>query len=203
MKDAADIRIQHAHGMALQSSLRIDEIQMLGPEQALVRRYVFAYDQSPTTTQTRLISVEECGADGACKPPTRFQYKSDAPGFKRITTNLLEPTSKLASPMLFDMDGDGLDDLIVPDTNPITSTSQNPITDWLVAKNHGEGASPPYFDKATLAFSEEWPLVADPSGPADPGLIQPELGTSIDYDQECARQGGWGYPSEAGNNPVG
>src|SRR5689334_21530842 len=64
----------------------------------------------------------------------------------------------------------------------MTSTPQNPITRWLVAKNRGSAASPPYFDKATLAFSEEWTVVADPSVTADPGLIQPELGTSLDYD---------------------
>ena len=53
--------------------------------------------------------------------------------------------------MLFDINRDGLDDLVVPDTNPALSTPQNPITQWLVAKNGGAAASPPYFAAPTLA----------------------------------------------------
>jgi YD repeat-containing protein len=185
-RDPADIRVRYVRGMALQSSLRLEEIQMLGPEDALVRRYGFTYEQGPATKRTLLASVEECGGDGSCKPPTRFHYKSDTPGFKRITTSISAPTSKLASPLLMDIDADGLEDLVVPDTNPALSTPQNPITEWLVAKNFGEGASPPYFAAPELAFSQEWAAPADPSGPSDPSLLQPELGTATDYDQNGA-----------------
>ncbi|HLM75219.1 MAG TPA: hypothetical protein VK459_21055, partial [Polyangiaceae bacterium] len=85
--------------------------------------------------------------------------------------------------MLVDFTGDGLVDLVVPDTNPALSTPQNPITEWRVAKNLGEGASSPFFANTNLAFSQEWPMVADPAGPADSSSLQPELGTAIDYDQ--------------------
>ncbi|HYO60537.1 MAG TPA: hypothetical protein VEU29_01400 [Actinomycetota bacterium] len=86
--------------------------------------------------------------------------------------------------MLVDFTGDGLVDLVVPDTNPALSTPQNPITEWRVAQNLGEGASPPFFANTNLAFSQEWPMVADPIGPADSSFLQPELGTAIDYDQD-------------------
>src|SRR5262249_49844355 len=36
----------------------------------------------------------------------------------------------------------------------------------------------------TTALSEDWPMVAMPSGPADPTSIQPEIGTAIDYAQD-------------------
>jgi YD repeat-containing protein len=85
--------------------------------------------------------------------------------------------------MLVDFTGDGLVDLVVPDTNPALSTAQNPITEWRVAQNLGEGASPPFFANTNLAFSQEWPMVADPIDPADSSSLQPELGTAIDYDQ--------------------
>jgi hypothetical protein len=84
--------------------------------------------------------------------------------------------------MLLDLDGDGLDDLVLPDTNQPLSTPTNPVTDWLVAKNRGASASPAYLASPTLALSEQWPMLANPTGPADPTMIQPELGTAIDYD---------------------
>ena len=53
-----------------------------------------------------------------CKPPTRFQYTSSEPGFEKIPTTIPGPTSQFGSPMLLDVDGDGLDDLVSPDTDP-------------------------------------------------------------------------------------
>jgi hypothetical protein len=111
-KDPADTRIHYSRGMALQSSLLLKEIQMVGPGEELVRRYPFTYELSPTTSRTRLVQIEECSGD-VCKPPTRFTYKSDEPGFQERVTKVSAPTSKRASPMLFDIDSDGLDDLVV------------------------------------------------------------------------------------------
>jgi hypothetical protein len=132
-KDPADVRTLYAGGMALQSSLRLDAIQMLGPGDTLVRRYGFTYGLGPTTHRTLLTQVEECASDGVCKPPTRFSFSSSAAGFKRITTNIPTPTSVRASPMLHDIDGDGLDDLVLPDTHKALSTPVHPITEWHVA----------------------------------------------------------------------
>jgi len=185
-KDPVDIHTLYSRGMALQSSLRLDEIQMVGPGEELVRRYAFQYELSPTTSRTLLTQVEECASD-ICKPPTRFQYRSDEAGFKERETSISAPTADRASPMLFDMDGDGLDDLVLPDTHPALSTPGNPITQWLVAHNDGASASPAYFGSTKLAFSQEGIFVADPTGPADPTLIQPELGSVLDYDGDGKR----------------
>src|SRR5262249_35794561 len=59
-----------------------------------------------------------------------------------------------------------------------------PITQWTVARNRGPLASPPYFSSPAVALSEDWPTVFEPSGPADPAGLQPELGTILDYDQD-------------------
>ncbi|HLM71476.1 MAG TPA: VCBS repeat-containing protein, partial [Polyangiaceae bacterium] len=182
LKDPADIRTHFSRGMALQSSLRVDEIQMIGPGNELVRRYPLTYELS-ATNRTLLTQIEECSGD-VCKPPTRFQYKSDEARFKRIKTSIAAPTSMRASPMLVDFTGDGLVDLVVPDTNPALSTAKNPVTEWRVAPNLGEGAASPFFGNLKVAFSQEWPMVADPTGPADSSSLQPELGTAIDYDQD-------------------
>jgi hypothetical protein len=202
-KDPADVRTLYSGGMALQSSLELDEIDMLGPKQALVRKYAFTYGLGPTTKRTLLTQVEECAGDGVCMPPTRFQYSTSTAGLKPITTTILAPTSTLASPMLLDVDGDGLDDLVLPDTDKSLSTPTNPITDWLVAHNRGASASPPYISSTALSFSESWPMVANASGPADATMIQPELGTAIDYNADGRMEidQPWCAPSGVGYVP--
>ncbi len=96
-----DVRRVFSEGMEFQNALRLDEIQMhVGDE--LVRRYEFDYEQGKTTGRTRLVSAQECGADGGCKPPTRFQYGPSARGFEEVKTAIPAPTSRLASPMLAD-----------------------------------------------------------------------------------------------------
>jgi hypothetical protein len=149
---ADEIRTTYSGGMALQSSLRLDEVQMVGPGDVLVRRYAFHFEQSPTTSRSLLTQVEECAGDGVCKPPTRFQYKSDPAGFKRIKTSIAAPTSRRASPMLVDFTGDGLVDLVVPDTNPALSTAQNPITEWRVAQTSGRARRRPSLQTQTSRF---------------------------------------------------
>ncbi|WP_437829842.1 RHS repeat-associated core domain-containing protein [Sorangium sp. So ce1153] len=183
-KDAAAIRTGYSGGMALQRSLRLEEIQMLGPGDTLVRSYGFRYELSPTTSRTLLTQVEECASDGVCMPPTGFQYSHAKPGFDRLATDVDKPISRLASPMVFDVDGDGRDDLVIPDSDAALSTPSNPITAWWAARNLGPRASPAYLAPAELAFLEEWPIVADPVGPSDPVLLQPELGTVLDFDDD-------------------
>ncbi len=182
-KDPAGIRTMYSSGMALQSSLRLDAIEMVGPGEALVRRYAMEYAIDPTTSRTLLTQIEECAGDGVCKPATRFDYQRGEVGFRDRVTSLPVPTARAASPMLLDIDGDGLADLVTPDTHPALSTPQNPLTQWLVAHNRGAGDSEGVFGPAALAFSQET-IVPDGSGPSDPALIQPELGTVIDYDQD-------------------
>ncbi|HRI72800.1 MAG TPA: VCBS repeat-containing protein, partial [Polyangium sp.] len=165
-------------GMEFQSALRLDEVQTRVDDE-LVLRYQFAYEQSETTGRTRLESVQVCGADGACKPETRFQYANSRRGFEHVATKITASTSRLASYMLADFNGDGLDDLLSPDTNPTLSTPDNPITEWNLARNQGNA-----FGASKVAFTQTWSVVQDPSGPADPTQMQPELGTAIDYDQD-------------------
>ncbi|XXU32019.1 RHS repeat-associated core domain-containing protein [Sorangium sp. So ce887] len=183
-KEPGGVRAHYAGGMELQSALRLDEIQMLGPDDTLVRRYGLTYEASETTRRTLLTEVEECAGDGVCKPPTRFQYSRGETGFQQIATDVARPTSRKASPMLLDIDGDGLDDLVLPDTVAGLSTPRNPITGWLVARNRGPGAAVPYPEPATLALFEDWPVVDPSFEAADPAFLQPELGTAIDYNQD-------------------
>jgi hypothetical protein len=45
-------------------------------------------DTTKATGRTRLISAPECGADGACKPETRFQYANARTGFEQVATEM-------------------------------------------------------------------------------------------------------------------
>jgi hypothetical protein len=56
-KDPADVRTLYAEGMQVQSTLRLEAMEMLGPGDALMRQYGFTYDLGPTTKRTRLTDV--------------------------------------------------------------------------------------------------------------------------------------------------
>ncbi len=171
-----DAKFVYSREMQLQHSLRLDEVQMFSRD-VPARRYLLTYTQSETTERTLLTSIEECGADGACKA-TKFQYGKTSTGFEDVTTNIAVPMSLRASPILADMNGDGLDDWFVPDVTAV-STESNPITSWLLSTNTGTGLAAP-----KQAFLQEWSVQQDPELLADARLIQPELGTVFDYNQD-------------------
>jgi RHS repeat-associated protein len=167
----------YSQGMGFQQSLRLDEIQAYSGK-TLAQRFTFGYEQGETTGRTRLTSVERCGSNAACTLPTRLQYGKSALAFEKFVTNLDAPMSKYASPILADFTNDGLPDWLVPDTTP-SSTTGNPITVWSLARNTGNGFAAP-----KVVFSQEWPFVQDADGPSDPALLQPELGTVIQYNAD-------------------
>jgi hypothetical protein len=143
----------------------------------LARQYELAYQQSETTQRTLLTSVEECAGTGECKAPTRFEYADVRTGFEEVATDIGMPLSDKASPLPGDFDGDGRMDWLTPDTLSI-STATNPITEWRIATNTGNG-----FAAEKQVFLQEWP-VGESDGPSDPTLLQPELGVLLDYNAD-------------------
>jgi RHS repeat-associated protein len=200
-KDAGDIRTLFRGGVAIQSSRRLASVEMLGPGAAPVRSYDFTYTQGPGTGRTVLASVQECAADHRCTPPTRFGYEGRKPGFQATKTALPVPFATKASPMLLDVTGDGLDDLVIPDTvDPSDPATQAEIgaggyvdTYWNLAVNRGKGG-PHRFGHALPATTTSVVLPSDPSSDpeqpppqapqGDAALIAPEVGTALDYDQD-------------------
>ncbi|MBK8252064.1 MAG: VCBS repeat-containing protein [Polyangiaceae bacterium] len=177
-------RLSFFGGMAVQRSLQLNEIQMVGPGEELVTWVDLEYTKSEATGRTLLTKIEECAADGVCKPATLFSYSTHEKGFIDQSTELDSPTSRKASPMLVDMDGDGLDDVLVPDTHPALSTPANPITEWRLFHNGTLPGESVTFSDLTIPYVQDDVFVADPSGPADPTQLQPELGTVLDYNQD-------------------
>jgi len=173
-REKADTRVLFARGMALKRSLRLDKIKMLGPGDALVREYKFAFTIAPSTKRTLLEQVEECAADKTCKPATRFTWHhGPSAGFVSIQTPIQEPESERASAMLADVTGDGLDDLILGDVD-MTGGSEQPVTNFIIAPNKGQEVAPSFFDTSSLAHQ------ITHYNPPIP--VQPDRGTPLDYD---------------------
>jgi RHS repeat-associated protein len=192
----SDVRVSFAAGAATRSSRRIAAIDMLGPKDALVREYAFAYGLGPATGRTLLASVRECAPDGGCKPPTQLTYTGNEPGFEAKYTAVRAPTSVKASPMLLDVTGDGLPDLVMPDASPAstlatanagdgdsTQGALDVVTDWTVFRNRGPTAAPVFASGIDALWEDSPPEVPVPPG-LDVFTVQPEVGTAIDYDQD-------------------
>jgi YD repeat-containing protein len=173
-REKVDTRVLFARGMALKRSLLLKKIRMLGPGDALVREYKFAFTNGPSTKRTLLDHVEECAVDTICKLATRFTWHhGTGTGFVSTPTPIEHPKSERASAMLADVTGDGLDDLIVGDVD-MTGGSEQPITNFIVAPNKSQEVTPSFFDTS---------LLAHPITHYDPPLpLQPDRGTPLDYD---------------------
>ena len=167
-------RRTYLQGMQFQQSLQLAEVQMQAAGE-LVRRYDLTYTSSATTGRALLESVQACAMNGSCYAPTRFQYAMPKLGFDDVATDIAAPLSDKASPMLFDVDHDGLPEYVVGDSTPF-STPEHPITEWRAAKNTGGTLAP-----EKVALLQEWSVVQDPVDLADPTLLQPELGTAVDF----------------------
>jgi hypothetical protein len=175
-REKADTRTLFARGMALKRSLRLEKIKMLAQGDALVREHRFAFTTAPATKRTLLHQIEECAADQACRPPTRFTWHhGSGPGFVSMPTPLLDPESERATVMLADVTGDGLDDLVVGDVD-VTGGSEQPITNFIVAPNKSQEIAPTFFDTSAIAHQLS---LYDPPLP-----VFPERGTPLDYNHD-------------------
>ncbi|MFO0760081.1 MAG: FG-GAP-like repeat-containing protein [Byssovorax sp.] len=174
----------YAGGLQQNRDERIARISMFGPTGGLVREYRFAYNTSAGTGRTLLANIKECAADNTCKPRTSFAWSGGKAGFERIGTNVPVPRSSLSAPMLLDLDGDGLDDLIVPAVPwSAEAHAEIPTTNWTVYPNTGEQ---PFLKEPILAYAEDHnDFSNDPILQGQPDLqVQPDYGTPIDYDHD-------------------
>ena len=188
-KAESDARAFFAGGMALTSTQQLTTISMYGPESSLVREYRFTYKTGAGSGRTVLRSVRECAAEGTCKPRTTFAWYGGTAGFERIATTIEVPKSHLSAPMMMDVTGDGLDDLVVP-TVPWDAAAHSdvPTTDWTITANvrSSPSAGSSYFQSPVVAYSEDNNDKAnDPVLQHQPDLkVQPDYGTPIDYNQD-------------------
>jgi RHS repeat-associated protein len=188
-KTESDARTFFAGGMALMSTQQLTTISMYGPENSLVREYQLTYKPGAGSGRTVLRSIRECAADGTCKPRTTFAWYGGTADFERIATTIDVPQSHLSAPMMMDVTGDGLDDLVVP-TVPWDAAAHSdvPTTDWTITPNAGSSPSTgaAYFQASGVAYSEDNnDSTNDPVLQKQPDLkVQSDYGTPIDYNQD-------------------
>jgi RHS repeat-associated protein len=81
-----------------------------------VKEYRLAYDATPATTRSRLVSLEECASDGVCLPKTTFAwtgYSKNLLGAGSGVKNLGgADVNDFKSFTVADIDGDGRSDLV-------------------------------------------------------------------------------------------
>ena len=182
-------RALFANGMTVESTKQLRAITTFGPGGAIGREYRFAYRTGVGSGRTLLRHIQECAADGSCKPRTSFAWNDRAPGFEVIDTSVPVPQSHLSAPMMMDVTGDGLDDLVVP-TVPFSAQAHSdiPTTDWMVTRNRGpwKAAGERFLQSSIVAFSEDHNDAAnDPVLAKEPDLkVQPDYGTPIDYNHD-------------------
>ena len=173
-----DVRLLYARGMELRRSLRLDRIDMLGPQGSLARRVHLSYHQGPGTGRRVLDRIQECAAGGPCKPATWFTWHSGgSTGFFQHSAPVEEPESDLATLMLLDVTGDGLDDLVIPDLD-MTGGTENLQTNWMVAPNLSQEITAAFFDVPAMGYQQ------DHIPPVDQSAIHPEHATPIDYNHD-------------------
>ncbi len=188
-KARSDRRSLFAGGVALESSKQLTSIAMLGPGDVLVREYRLAYKTGKGTGRTILRNIKECAGDGSCKPRTSFAWYGGDAGFEAIKTPVLVPRSQLSAPMMMDLTGDGLDDLVIPTVpGDVATHSDLPTTAWMVTVNHGllTKKTAGFFQGSSVAYAEDHDDAAnDPILQQQPDLqVQPDYGTPIDYNQD-------------------
>lgn len=170
-------RTLYARGMELRRSLRLDRIDMLGPGDKVARSVHLDYHHGPGTGRRVLDRVEEC-AEGQCKPATRFTWHSGGGAmFLQHSTPVEEPESELATLMLLDVTGDGLDDLVIPDVD-MTNGTEDKLTNWMVAPNLSQEITPVFFDVPARGYQQPH------APPVQQSAIHPEHATPIDYNHD-------------------
>ncbi len=107
-----DVATRWVSGLKLAEGTRLSEVTMLGPnplETRQLRSYLLAYELSPVSARSRLVSLTECDGSPVCKQPTQFGWANDA------VARELKPVS--TEPELDETvhSGDNLDDLFFND----------------------------------------------------------------------------------------
>jgi RHS repeat-associated protein len=111
-----------AKGVGSRMSYRLASVDMHGPL-GLVRRYALHYGDPSVSRRSLLRSVEECAADGGCKPATQIGWREPEPGvgsgglgsysFDSVLFPEPDQAEDRAIKQLFlDADGDGRTDIL-------------------------------------------------------------------------------------------
>lgn len=130
---------------------------------SVVKSYRFTYDESPTTQRTRLKEIKECSTSiSDCLLPTTIGYQDGASGWgSELTSSGTLNTTNNAYALPIDVNGDGRDDIVYPNTT--TST-------WYYALGNTSGTyDGPYNTAVSIgsAYQASNPIDYDSDGNMD------------------------------------
>jgi RHS repeat-associated protein len=157
-------------GMKLHRTKVLSQVKMFTAGDVVVRSYRLGYKKGEGTRRALVSGIQECVADSViCKPETKFDWTSHASqGFRKTQTAAQwSNTGTEIVWLLADVNGDGLDDLVVSRE----SDSDSSTNEWWVALNTGGS-----YGQSTL-----WASFAYPSPHHGGGKWNPIL---LDYDHD-------------------
>ncbi|MCB1034610.1 MAG: VCBS repeat-containing protein, partial [Acidobacteria bacterium] len=160
-----DVFTNYLAGSILRTTQRLKSIGVLDGNQ-LYREYRLAYQSSPLSSgRSLLASVQECGSDGSCLAPTRFQWSSSA-AFGMSSPTWLAANAWGGSDYTWadDFNGDGRTDLASAQSGNIrmklATGSGFVSTTWPVVNLWGGGN----YTRVADFNGDGLPDIASPSG---------------------------------------
>lgn len=76
-----DIEMIYTRGSSVWMTRRLTSVVSYAADGSVVRKYVMTYDNNGAGGRSRLTSIQECGTDNVCLPPTRFDWSNSSVGF--------------------------------------------------------------------------------------------------------------------------
>ncbi len=116
-EDRTDTSTGYIAGSMVGSTKRLKTIRTKVAS-TVVKEYNLSYEYGQSTKRSRMISVQECGGDSVCLPPTAFTWSEGQNGFsaptRRITSFGLNDgwVADKHIRMMSDVNGDGLPDIV-------------------------------------------------------------------------------------------
>ena len=140
-------------GGRMTTTVRLERIDSRGPDGELVRSYQLGYSNHDKNGGRSVIeAIRECAGDGACKPPTRFDYVP--------TSGLMRWESQAWDGASYSLDGDDADG----------------VRDLRVLDANGDGR-----DDLAVRGGDTWRLMLSRGAGDGPGFEASELGDATDF----------------------
>ena len=121
------VRAYYEHGSLITNSQRLSTITVqygTATPYATTFTYTLGYTQDAANNRSQLTSVKECGKDGTCLPKTLIVWQSASAGWgSDVDTGVSAGGGPAQAAHLMDVDGDGIQDLVYPDSG---------TGDWMV-----------------------------------------------------------------------
>jgi hypothetical protein len=186
---------QYQGGSVIRTMMRLTHVKAFTGA-ALATDYRLAYEASPATPRSRLLSITECSGDGACKAATSVSYRTAEKGWVAGPSQFTLPYYLHArgydneGTALVDVNGDGLTDMVrylQVGTDIYTGAWLNTGAGWVSAPQW----TPPY-NLFTRGHDNEGTAWVDMNGDGLPDLVRYlQVGSSIYTGAWLNNGSGW------------